>query len=153
MPITDQLAVEFDETRRVIHIAATSPMQISAEEQLEILCETVQQLLTQHGHERVYMIVDITNLGIDPHLNKSYGKSICKIAEQFLYPGGIARYGYQITRVTVELGLAADKEWLGHLFRTRDEAELYIDGLIAARAGRTDAMALSPEDTCGYSAD
>jgi hypothetical protein len=124
------LSVEFDESKRVLHLAANQPTEISTMEQLIGMCRMVHEVVSQYGPERLYLIVDITNIAIDPKLNEAYGHKISGIAEKFLFPGGIARYGYQITRVTIEMGLAEDEKHIDGMFDSRAAAEAYIDGLI-----------------------
>ncbi len=50
------------------------------------------------------MIVDLTKFIIEPKLSNCYAEKIQTIAQNCLFPNGLARYGYQITRMTVRLG-------------------------------------------------
>ncbi len=130
MSMADSIAVEFDKTRHVLHLSSIDRIEISQPPQLDGMCAMVSDLLARYGPERLYMIVDITNIVIDPSLSEVYGRKIRKIADKFLHPGGIARYGYQITRITIEMALSSDESLLGNLFSSRLAAELYIDNLI-----------------------
>ncbi len=148
MSMRNALAVEFDDSRRILHLSSSEPLEIREPDQLDVMCHMVHDLLAQYGPKRLYMIVDITNIAIDPSLSEAYGRKIRKIAEQFLYPGGIARYGYQITRVTVELGLSSDEYRLANLFQSRAAAEQYIDSLIAGRVAESTSTSIPPGTTC-----
>lgn len=79
---------------------------------------------------RFYLIVDMSNLIIEPELTDIYAKHAGAICEKYIFPDGVARYGFEITRVTVRRG---HEEYLNkdpNIFNSRQDAYVYINSLI-----------------------
>jgi len=137
-----KILVEFAEEERIVHLSATEVLRINTEEKLNDLCGCVQERLESFGPEKVYMIVDLSKFSIEPNLAEVYGQKIAILSEHFLYPEGLARYGYQITRVTIMIADESDPGLGTGMFGTREEAFRYIRSLIKARsAGKIDLLA------------
>lgn len=77
------------------------------------------------------MIIDYTRIIIEPLCIAEYAAEIKKIIDTFLYRDGIARYGFEIGRVTARLGHSTPIGVPLNLFATRAEAEAYIHSIIA----------------------
>jgi len=123
---------EFDSQKRIFHLTAKNKIRVMDMEQLDELCMAVQTLLKKNaGSDRCYMIVDISKIIIDPSLAEPYGRKIRQIAQSCLYPDGLARYGFQITRLTVRLSDNENNNFHQNLFSTRKEAFDYINKIIA----------------------
>lgn len=134
MTIADDLITEFDPEKRILHLSAKRVLRITDEERLTALCGAVQDVLERCRPGRCYLIVDLAKFSIDPKLSALYTDKILAICETYLFPGGIARYGYQITRVTIKIGSRERPESDTHLFGSKAEAFAYIHRLIRENA-------------------
>ncbi len=134
MTISDDLVTEFDSKTRILHLSAKCVLRISDEERLTALCAAVQDALERRRPGRCYLIVDLTKFSIDPKLSALYAEKILAICERYLFPGGIARYGYQITRVTIKISAKERPELDTGLFSSKAKAFAHIHGLIKENA-------------------
>ncbi len=109
MSYIDLLKGDFKSTTRIFRLSAQKPIKVDNIPKLDTLCRDVHSLLkkTDDG-QRFYMAVDISKFIIEPSLTKRYMEKIGGIMQQFLYPNGLARFGYQITRVTIQMGHTID---------------------------------------------
>jgi hypothetical protein len=131
MAEASMLALEFDELRRILHVSAREIVHIRTQAQVRTHFSSVMAMLdgyTQSG--RVYLIIDMSNVIIDPELTGIYARYAREVGDKYIFPNGIARYGYQITRVTVRRGYEEYLAESPNLFNSRDEADTYISGLI-----------------------
>jgi hypothetical protein len=80
------------------------------------------------------MVVDLAKFAIDPDLADIYMQKIGMLFQTYLYPNGLARYGYQITRVTIMMGKDSDPTSAEGLFANRFQAYRYIHRQIRQRA-------------------
>ena len=130
-----KIAFDFDPAGRVLHMTARTKVRVSTTQDLHALCLKVQAELQAHiAGGRCYFIVDISMIAIDNHLANEYMRHVQKLLDAYIHPNGIARYGFEITRITAMEGhrhMADEKD--PHLFATRDEAYAYILGLIRRR--------------------
>lgn len=127
----DIFAVDFDKEKSIIHIAYKQKVVIETKAQLEAKFSRFQKLLDRYsdgGH--LYVIINVSNLIIEPGLSEAYARLANEICEKSIYPNGIARYGYQITRLTVRKGYADHLKGNPNIFASREEAYDYILGLI-----------------------
>jgi hypothetical protein len=133
---------EYDPDNRIVHITASQPIQVRNVEHGLILSQAIKEILKQHlGDGRGYMVTDYTRIILDFSNALLYAREIKDMIDTYLYPGGIARYGMEISRITARMG---HKEYLGgdpNLFDTREEAFAYIYALIE----RNRAEAAAPE--------
>jgi hypothetical protein len=131
MNLIDKYTVEFDPALRIVHLGASELMQFDAPEKLEPWFAALAKILDRFiADGRVYLIIDMGNILFDPSLADVYARHVRAILEKYIYPGGIARYGFQITRVTVRRGYSDHLKETPHIFNTRAEAEAYIKALI-----------------------
>ena len=131
MNLVDKYTVEFDPGDRVVHIGASERMVIAAPELLNAWFSALAQILDRFvDGGRVYLTIDVNNILFDPSLAEVYAKNVRTIMEKYIYPGGIARYGFQITRVTVRRGYGDYLKESPNIFNTRAEAVAYIRGMI-----------------------
>jgi hypothetical protein len=142
MQSTDLFQFEFDGDNRILHLSYRSVLYIKTEERLRLLMGGFSEYLQSHfGTERIYIVINMSRLIIEPELSRLYGQLAGEISDAFTHPNGIARYGHQITRITVRRGYTEYRNEDPNLFGTRVEAEGFIRSLIA----RTRAE--SPEQT------
>ncbi len=128
---SDIIIGEFDNDKRIFHLTATEVIRVELKEQLEELCSAVFAKLGKYIETgRCYMIVDLTKFIIEPKLSNCYAEKIQTIAQNCLFPNGLARYGYQITRMTVRLGHESKIDGDPNLFHTKKEAFNFIENLI-----------------------
>jgi hypothetical protein len=128
----EDLVGEFDERHRIVHLTAKCPIHVTTLEQGKILSKAVNKILTQFlAGRRGYLITDYSKIIIEPEKIDEYAAEIKRIIDRYLYPGGLARYGFEITRVTARLGHAAYLGGSPNLFNTKSEAEHYIRSLAA----------------------
>ncbi len=148
MEITDAFEFEFDVDNRILHLAYRWVVYIKTEEQLRFLMRRFSEYLRLNfGSERIYIVIDMSRLIIEPELSRIYGQLAGEIGDAFAYPNGIARYGHQITRITVRRGYMDYRNDDPNLFGTRAEAEDYILSLIARRRAEQPEIpvAVTPE--------
>jgi hypothetical protein len=132
------LVGEFDEQRHTVHLTAKNPIHVTTREQGYILSRAVKDILCQHlSHRRGYMITDYSKIIIEPEKIDEYSSEVKNIMDTYLLPDGLARYGYEITRVTARLGHAAYLGGSPNIFNSKEDAARYIDQLREAhiRAG------------------
>lgn len=123
----DDLVGEFDEQHLIVHLTAKNPIHATTREQGYILSRAVKEILGRHLRQRRgYMITDYSKIIIEPEKVDEYSAEIRKIMETFLQPDGLARYGFEITRVTARLSHAAYLGGSPNLFNTKEDAYRYI---------------------------
>jgi hypothetical protein len=139
----DIIRIEFDQNKRILHLSFTEKYSVRTKAQLEQDVQLINQLLESYAKdEPIYLILDINNLIIDPDLAGVYAKCAEQLTGRFVYPGGVARYGSQITRITVK---RAHRDYLERdpaLFFTRDEAFAYIERVRQESSGSEEATEL-----------
>ena len=130
---SEYFVVDFDESRRIMHLAYARRIRLQTKHHVDqsfALFQTVCERYYSQG--RFYLIIDISNLVIEPELTAVYAKNVKKILDKYILPRGVARYGHQITRLTIR---RAYSDYLGEnpqIFATRGEACAYIDEVINA---------------------
>jgi len=133
MTFQDKIIAEFDSKRRIVHLTAESEIRFNEPEDLLILYKDACEILERYtGDGPVYLLVDLARFIVDPSLFGFYAEKSAKLKEKFLYPEGMAGYGFQITRVTVQLSYG-DCDKRPPLFKTRREAEEYLENLASIR--------------------
>lgn len=127
----DMYITEFDEQRRILHVAYRRRVHPTTEEHLEKVFANFRRLMddyTQAG--RIYLIIDMSNLIIEPDLKAFYIGHARSVIEKYIMPRGVARYGFQITRITVRAGYQQYMDEPPNVFNSREEAYQYIYSLI-----------------------
>ncbi len=131
----DDLIGEFDPATGIVHITARRPIHATTLEQGLALALAFRDILARYLIDRRgYMISDYTKIILEPVHISAYADAVQKIIDTYLHPGGIARYGLQISRITASLG---HRSYLGgspNLFETKEEAYAFIHDLIAQGA-------------------
>ena len=131
MSYADKITAEFDPEKRILHLQAAERLEISEKTQLDEVCARVSSILMEQcAEERCYMVVNLSCFVIDPSLAVAYGEKMQCIGAEYIYPDGVARYDYEITRVTISLSQTQYNKMPQNLFATRKDAYEYIDGLI-----------------------
>jgi hypothetical protein len=126
----EDLVGEFDEQYRIVHLTARRPIHVTTLAQGRMLSKAVNAILTEFlADRRGYMITDYSKIIIEPEKIDEYAAEMRQIIDRYLYPEGLARYGFEITRVTARLGHAAYLGGSPNLFNTKREAETYIHTL------------------------
>ncbi len=126
----EDLVGEFDQQYRIIHLTAKRPIHVTTLEQGKLLSKAVHTMLSKFlSGRRGYLITDYSKIIIEPEKIDEYAAEIKRIIDTYLFPGGLARYGFEITRVTARLGHATYLGGSPNLFNTREEAETYIRSL------------------------
>ena len=121
------LVGEFDEQRLIVHLTAKNPVHATTVEQGYTLSRAVKTIMSRFlGDRRGYMIIDYGKIIIEPDKIDEYAAEVKDIMDTYLQPGGWARYGFEITRVTARLGHAAYIGGSPNLFNTKEEAFRYI---------------------------
>jgi hypothetical protein len=131
MDMIDKYTVEFDPANRIVHLGACERMEFNSAEMLNHWFSAFAHILNRFiDGGRVYLIIDMGNILFDTSLSDVYAGHVKAIQEKYVQPGGIARYGFQITRVTVRRGYSDHLRESPNIFNTRNEAEEYIRVLI-----------------------
>jgi hypothetical protein len=138
------LIAEFDEQNKIVHLTAKEQIRCKTLEQGFELARALKDILDSHfSDERGYLITDYSKIIIEPKHIDEYAAFIKDIMDKYLHPDGIARYGFEITRVTAQLG---HQLYLGsspNLFNTYEEAIAYIQGLALSNSSVADHSAKS----------
>ena len=130
-PKIEQIAVDFDERHRILHVASRVIIHPASPEHLDIVFAAFKRMLDKFtAAGRVYLIIDMSNIIIEPELRALYSDHVRDIYQKYVYPHGVARYGYQITRITVRSGHGTYLKENPNIFNSRDEAEKYIHSII-----------------------
>ena len=126
---------EFDPATGIVHLTARHPVHATTLEQGRALALAIRDILGQYlADRRGYMISDFTKIILEPEHISVYAEEVQKIIDTYLHPGGIARYGMQISRITASLGHRNHLGGNPNLFETKEEAHAFIHGLIAQGA-------------------
>lgn len=130
MTLLAHLITEFDEEYRIMHLSASKPIEVKTKQELKMLCQEVGMRLQNYADgKRCFMVVDLGAIIIEPDLAESYSQKVQAMTDNFLYPSGLIRYGYQMTRVTAKIGYQTGKLKNLLLFPTKFEAYDYIKKL------------------------
>jgi hypothetical protein len=128
----DLLEIDFDADNKIVHLSFRQRIDLMTSDQVDQFYGMLLGLLDRKKDRgRIYLIIDMSNLLIDPALADTYARNVKKISDQYIFPGGIARYGFKITRVTVRRGYTDHLKENPNIFQSRLEAEEYIKSLIA----------------------
>ena len=131
-------SMEFDPSRRIVWLSFPKAVEFRDRKQMDDNFRKVESELESYFRgERIYLVVDIHNLIIDPSLAEALAAGAKAIADKYVYPGGIARFGLQITRATIRRGYQDHLREDPNIFTTREEAEDYVESLIAKASART----------------
>ena len=131
MPLHGYFNIEFDPEIRLMEVSYRDKVYISNEQQLRNMFINFGYLIEQYaGNEKLYLLIDVNNLIIEPVLSDIYGELAGSVCEKFVYPRGAARYGYQITRLTVRQGYMDQVKEDPNLFGTYNEARKYLESLM-----------------------
>ncbi len=129
MSYSEEISLTFDPETRIAELSAKTVLTIDSTEKLDTLCNTICSLLTREsGGKRCYLAVDISQIVIDPGLADQYAGKIKAMKEEMLFPEGLVRYGFEITRVTIKLAEMKEGKF-PILFNKRDEALRYLEEL------------------------
>jgi hypothetical protein len=130
-PIPDFFETEFDEVHRILHLAYKRTVHPTTPAHLEMKFNALRKVLDQYiSSGRIYLIIDMSNLILEPDLKMKYVELARGIRDTYIMPGGIARYGFQITRITVRQGYNTYLGESPNIFNSRGEAYAYIHSLI-----------------------
>jgi hypothetical protein len=133
MPDFSNIILEYDSSKRVLHLSARSRVYIDSIEKLNNLCETVGAFLNKNVRDgKCFMVVELPKIAIDTKLVDEYSKHIKGMYEKYIYDGGLLRYGFEITRITAQIGHKKHLKGEPLLFRNQDEAFAYIDKILAS---------------------
>lgn len=135
----DNIIGEFDADTRIVHLTARKRSLIKTVEDGKRLSTRVRAILDSFRPTgRVYMITDYTRIVIDPSLLNLYAQEMKDIIEKYIFPGGVARYGLEIGRITAQLGHSLHIGGNPNLFTTKEEALAYILNLKKLPAAERD---------------
>ena len=139
MLVLDHVCIEYEPDSEIVHLKPNGPIQVSSRDDLETLCSRVRRFMAEHcTNGRCYFMVNITPITIDPAFFRAYGEHIKALLQTYIYPEGIARYGYNITRVTARGGSRGIQTGEPHFFGTEWEAREYLTRLRKYRLDITD---------------
>ncbi len=126
----DALIGEFDPERQLFHLTASERVFCNTYEDGVALYDWVMDCLSNFfGNRKGYWITDYSKIIIDVSLTARYGDAMKHLIDRFIFPGGIARYGLDITRITARISHETKLGGNPNLFVTKAEALAYIDSL------------------------
>lgn len=145
----EELIVKFDPETRIVHLTARTSIRPADLNEGMVLARRIEAIMKRFlGDGRGYLLTDYSTIIIEPKEVEEYSRWMKAMMEKYLYPGGIARYGFEISRINAQL---AHQEYLGgtpNLFESYEAALAYLKGLIAQRqAERSEAVCPSPPET------
>jgi hypothetical protein len=145
----EDLIGEFDPETRIVHLTARRPVRACTLAEGRQLGLAVKDLLKRYLSDgRGYLLTDYSKIILEPIEVQQYSRVIKDLLDTYLHPGGIARYGFQISRIIAQLG---HEQFIGgdpNLFDTREAAVSYLKGLIARNlAEQPTACSPSPPET------
>jgi hypothetical protein len=145
----EELIGKFDPETRIVHLTARNPIHAKTLEEGFMLGKAVKAVIERFLSDgRGYLLTDYSKIIIEPTEVEEYSRWMQEVRDAFLYPGGIARYGFEISRINAQL---AHKEYLGgnpNLFDTYEAALAYLKSLIAHdQSGQPAAIGSSPRET------
>ncbi|MCK5127861.1 MAG: hypothetical protein KAR42_16510 [candidate division Zixibacteria bacterium] len=82
--------------------------------------------MDKYSKKPLYFITDLAKIRVDPILAEFCVEESRGIAEKYFYPDGIARYGFELSRVALLRGYREFLHTNPNLFSTRQEAFAYI---------------------------
>ncbi|MDD4050796.1 MAG: hypothetical protein PHR28_02700 [candidate division Zixibacteria bacterium] len=146
---SEELIVKFDPETRIVHLTSRSHIRLTKLAEGEMLGEVIMAAVKRFlGDGRGYLLTDYSNIIIEPKEVEAYSRWMIELMDKYLYPGGVARYGFEISRINAQL---AYKGYIGgdpNLFDTREAAVAYLKGLIVRnQAGQPKASCPSPPET------
>ncbi|MEZ5360537.1 MAG: hypothetical protein R3F48_17115 [Candidatus Zixiibacteriota bacterium] len=129
----DNITVEFDAENRVIIVSSTSIIHATKQQDCLDVIRTVHDLIIPLlKGEKGYLILDYGRIWIEPEDLSAYAEVLYAELGDHIYPGGYARYGLGISRVTSKrMSKYMEDRAPIPLFYTREEAEEYIYDLAA----------------------
>lgn len=148
--IPDFFDIEFDEAHRILHLAYRRTIHPTTTAHLEMKFDALRKVLDHYiSSGRIYLIINMTNFILEPDLKAKYAELARGIRDKYIMPGGIARYGFQITRITVRQGYNTYLGESPNIFNSRGEAYTYIHALIDRnrQAGITTDSAIPVAET------
>ncbi len=125
------LKIDFDPQTRIVHLSTHRPVVLASSEQIELQRKVLEDVVCRYGPEPIYLIIELPRFIIEPSLAFVYANRLATLAHEHVPPEGIARYGLNLTRVTVKMAHSNNLKHDPNLFATRSEAEAYIRSLIA----------------------
>lgn len=139
----DGLTADFDEQYRIVHLTAREQIKCKTLDDGFVLARKLKEILARYfSHARGYLITDYSKIVIEPKHIDEYAAVIKDIMDKYLYPDGIARYGFEITRVTAQLGHELYLGTSPNLFNSYEEALAYIKKLARDNIAATDSSTL-----------
>ncbi len=133
---------EFDSENRIVHLTARKKAIARTLDEGLLVKKAVRDIMEKYlSSSRGYLVTDYGRIIIDPALMIHYAHEMKYLIDTYLYPGGVARYGMDITRITATL---SHKSYIGdnaNLFNTREEAYDYIYKLIEEKKASEEAQA------------
>lgn len=124
-----EMIIEFDKEHRILTISATEKISSLDEQELCSFCDEVKTLIEKYAtSERCYLAVDLGKIVVDPKITSVYADQIKGLSEKYLYPNGLARYGFGITRLTA-MKASHDTNEDPKLFRHKQDALTYLKSL------------------------
>lgn len=115
-----------------MHLYFLDKKEVSSKKELDEHFELNDRLFDQYKQfGRFYLVIGIGNLSIDISLSDHYAEKASQLMKKYIVPGGVARYGFKITRVTVKLGYEKNLKEDPNLFGTREQAFAHIESLIS----------------------
>jgi hypothetical protein len=122
---------EFDEAHRILHMAYKRTIHPTTPAHLEMKFKIFRDILDQYiPSGKIYLIIDMTNFILEPDLKTKFAELARVIRDEYVMPDGIARYGFQITRITVRQSYNIYLNENPNIFNSRQEAYDYIYSLI-----------------------
>jgi hypothetical protein len=129
MVLREKLILEFDKERRIVHFSAASVIKFADEADIDELYLTACEILDEFAADGpCCILVDISKFILEPSIFEYYYQRSLPFKEKYLFPGGLAGYGYEITRVTILMGYA-NLGLTPPIFKTRHEATAYLESV------------------------
>jgi len=123
----ENLIIGFDNEYRILHLSASPIIYVETKRELTKTRQVVGIQLDKYAaRERCFMVENLSAMIIEPELVDYYSDKVQTLCDNFLYPGGLPRYDFQITRVTAQIEYDKGKLTVLLMFSNKQEAINYI---------------------------
>jgi len=128
------LIIEFDTHPQIAHLTGSEKVSIETEQDADILYNMIFEKLKKYHIQPVYFVTDLSKIRLDPILTEFCIEKSREFFSTHIYPGGIARYGYELSRVALLRAHRDFQQPEPNIFNSRFEAFAYIYGMIRKQA-------------------
>lgn len=131
MSLLSSILIDFDSRKNIIHVSYKEEINILTEDDLYSKFNYLEEYIKALGADRrYYLVVDMSNLIINPSLVHQYAMESSRISNTYFHEDGVARYGFQMSRIVVKRAHRENLNGHPRIFSSKKDAFDYIESLI-----------------------